>query len=83
MLVASGRIQQVAAVPEDASIAMLNIRTDRNSTPRAWRADVVALPMVRDCTKPFHGAEMAAFARPCRRGLAVDLERVGGWQAAA
>ena len=74
MLAASGRIQQVAAVSEDAFIAMLNIRTDRNSTPRAWRADVVASPLVRDYIKPIHGAEMAALARavPILTGLDFD-----------
>ena len=71
MLAASGRILQVTSVSEDAFIAMLNIRTDRNSTPRAWRADVVAPPSVRDYIKPLHSAEMAALARaaPALAGL--------------
>ena len=71
VLGSSGRILQVASASEDAFIAMLNIRTDRNSTPRAWRADVVAPPLVRDYIKPLHDAEMAALGRalPVLNGL--------------
>lgn len=67
----SGRTLRVANASEDAFIAMLNIRTDRNSTPRAWRAEVIAPPQVRDYIKPLHQAEMAALTRavPVLTGL--------------
>ncbi len=69
---ANDRILHVANLSEDAFIAMLNIRTDRNSTPRAWRADVVTPSAVRDYIKPLQSAEMAALDRamPILDGLA-------------
>ncbi|MBC7635127.1 MAG: methyl-accepting chemotaxis protein, partial [Acetobacteraceae bacterium] len=72
VLTANGRILQVANLSEDAFIAMLNIRTDRNATLRAWRADVVTPPAMRDDIKPLQSAEMAALSRavPILDGLA-------------
>jgi methyl-accepting chemotaxis protein len=68
---ASIRTVAVADASGDAFKVMINIRTDRNSTPRAWNAPDPITPEFKAYMKPAQDTEMAAF-----RSLVVRLNGI-------